>query len=290
MKFFQMVKDSVYNPGFYQDLKNQKFSDSVKYFAKFALIVSVVVALFPIVIGIGLLTWQSQRVADVRQQIVQTFPSELTLSIKNGEISTNVDEPYSIAIPDGIKNTVSQKQASYPLDNLLVINTHKQIETSDFQNYKTLAVLGKNEFGVLDPGRGKVEIQNLDRFAFNYTLDRSGFESLVNTIWKLAKILGFMLLILLPFIIFFGIFIGYMMYLLFGALVIWLAADLGKRSLSYKESYQAGLHLITLPIIGEFLLPFIFHIFFVFTLTLFILAYMNFKQIETATANSAKVV
>lgn len=281
MKFLQTVKDSIYNPQFYKEIEGQKVSLSMKYFAKLILLVSCFVAIIPFVSGVGLLTWKQDVIANIHTQIIDTFPRELSVHIKNGEISTNVEEPYAIVLPDTLKRDVSHEKIPYPINNLLVINTQKPIETSDFKEYQTLAVLGKNEIGIFSPNAGKVEIQSLDTFHLEYTLDRTSFEVFVDHAWRVLKIIGIVGLILLPFLIFVGLFIGYAIYLLFGALVIWLAAHLTKKSLTYGQSYALGLHLVTLPLLASFVFIFLFHTPFVFTLILFVITFINFKQIET---------
>jgi hypothetical protein len=277
-QFFQTVKNSIYNPQFYKDIEQEKMVVSVKYFAKLAFFVACVVAIFPIVGGIGLLTWKSDMLADARMQVVETFPQELVFQINHGQISTNVNEPYAIALPDAIRKELASDDDLYSVSNLIVINTQKPIEVGDFQEYETAVILGGDEIGIFDVRKGKLQIQSLKKFDMTYTLDRTSFESLVATAWRIGKIIGVVALVLLPFLIFAGLLIGYAVYLLFGALFIWLAAKVTQKSLTYKQSYKLGLHLVTLPLIASFVLSFLLHMPFMFTLVLFATAFANFRQ------------
>lgn len=287
MKFFQTMKDSIYNPQFYKDLKEERVGVSIKYFAKLAFLTACIVSIVPIAGGVGLLTWKQSEISGVRTQVVDMFPQELSMHIENGEISTTVAEPYVIAMPDALREKVFHEQTPYAINNLLVINTQKPIETIDFQTFQTFVIVGKNEIGVFNPEKGKFEIQSLHAFDVNYTLDRHNFETLVGIGWKALKVILVIGVILLPFIIFTGLFVGYLVYLLFGALAVWFAASLVRKSLSYGQAYQLGLHLVTLPFLMSFLLPSLFHIPFLFTVVLFAIAYANFRQ-PTVKADTSK--
>lgn len=285
MRFFRTVKDSVYNPDFYENLPARwSPSSSLKYFARLVFLISCILAIFPIIAGIVLLS-NPDKIGSIRTQIVETFPQELVVNIKNGEVSTNVEEPYFIPQPAGIREELLRqmnRKLPYEANNLLVINTRKPIELTDFQNYRTLAILGKNEVGFYSPDRGRIDVQSLKDFSLPYALDRQSFGSLVDSGWNTLKTILVVLMILSPFLIFLALFIFYLLYLIFGALVVWLAAKISNLRFTYGESYQSGLHLITLPLILSFLLPFIFQLPFILTLTLFIMALINFKNTRDA--------
>ncbi|MDD5083429.1 MAG: DUF1189 family protein [Candidatus Moranbacteria bacterium] len=291
MKFFQMVKDSIYNPRFYRDIAGQSASVSVKYFAKLVLVVSCIIAIIPLVGGIGLLTWKQASVENFRSEIIATFPAELSVRIKNGEISTNVQEPYAIAMPENLKREIRREKDIPPVEQLLVIDTTKPIQMSDFETHQTLVMVGKNQVGIFNPGRGKVEVQNIQAFNIDYTLDRSSFTGLVDMAWKMLRIAGVVVLILLPFVLFVALFIGYGIYLVFGALVVWLAANVTGKILTYGQAYRLGLHLVTLPLLVSFVVPSLFGVPFLFSIVFFIMAYINFKQpamkIDAAEAHAA---
>ncbi len=277
-KFFQTVKDSVYNPQFYKDIQQEGTAVSVKYFAKIVFTLACVVSIVPIIGGIGLLTWKHNVVDRVRAEITGIFPQELILQAKNGELSTNVAEPYAIEFSESIKREMSSDDRAYPVNNLLVINTGKPIEIGDFSKYKTFVILGKDEVGVFDSQKGKLQIQNFRNNNFSGTLDRAGFEVFVNKLFSIVQKVAVVILILLPFLIFAGLFVWYGVYLVFGAIIVWLAAKATHQSLTYGQSYRLGLHLVTLPLIISFLLPFLFGVPFMFTLALFVIAFVNFKQ------------
>ena len=260
--------------------------ESVRYFARLVFLISCILALFPIIAGIGLMTWKQDKVAAIRTQIVEAFPRDLAVQVKNGEVSTNANEPYAVPQPAALRDMMmrwmkTDTKIPYDANNLLVINTQKPIELTDFRNYGTLAILSKNEIGVFSPTKGSIEIQSLRDVSLERPLDRQSFGSFIDSGWEVAKTVMIVLLILSPFIIFVAIFILHLIYLIFGALVVWLASSIVRRRSSYGQAYQEGLHLMTLPLIASFVLPFIFALPFAFTLLLFIMALLNFRRPET---------
>ncbi len=283
-EMFSNIGKNIYDPTFYATVPEEKASTSVKYFAKLVFAVSCVVALFPIALGIGLLTWKQDTVRDIREQIVATFPQELVIRTENHSIKTNVEEPYAIPLPDALKKEMAGEGMSYDLENLLVIDTTKPIGSADFKEGKTALIIGKDEFGILTPDKGKVEIMSLGEMNDGYKIDRAAFGTFVGAVWNVLKIVGVVLMILMPFLIFAGLFSGYAIYLLFGALAVWLGAKIAGKKLGYGQSYKTGLRLITLPFLGSFLLPFVFHAPFACTLFLGVLAYVNFKGTREAVA------
>lgn len=269
----------MYDPQFYAEIKKQTLGDAMKYFVKLLFTLACFAAIMPIFFGVSLLTWKQSIVTNFREQLVQTFPQELSIEVKKGEVTTNVEEPYAIAVPESLKNEFTSSDATaMPPRNLIVINTHKAIELNDFAMQDTFVIIGKNEIGVFDAEKNKVDIQGLDDFSTEGAIDQSVFAALVEKVWGVVRIVAVVVLALLPVLIFAVFFVIYSLYLFFGALLVWLASKMTKKALTYKESYVAGLHLMTLPLIGGFVLPFVFHAPFMFTLVLFTIAYINFNQ------------
>lgn len=83
----------------------------------------------------------------------------------------------------------------------------------------------------------------------------------------------------LPLIMFFVLWVGYLVYSLLGALVVWLAAHLRHHRLTYGRAYLSALYLLP----ASFLLMLVmsvmsFRIPFLFTLVLFGMALLNFER------------
>ena len=180
MKFLKTIRSSVYDLQFYAKIKKQTLGGAVKYFAQLMFTLACFSSIVPIVFGVGLLTWNQSAVNNFRTQVVQTFPADLSIEVKNGEVNTNVDEPYAIALPESLKNEFTSSDATAtPPHNLIVINTHKAIELNDFAMQDTIVIVGKNEIGVFDAEKNKVNIQSLNDFSTDGSINQATFSVLV---------------------------------------------------------------------------------------------------------------
>ncbi len=284
MWFLHAIKSSVYDPLFYSRIREKRGSSAFGYFALLVFVFAFFASISPLR-GIATFIFQSSEKKDaVRQEVLAVYPDELVLTTKGGKVSMNQPSPYTIPVPMVIQNESTKNNQKVP-KNLIVINTNKPIGTDDFAVYDTFAVLSADSIGIFDQEKGKMEIQSLEKILNEpYTLDKTQFISFVAMLEKILKVVGVTLLFLLPFFVFFGMMLWYVIYLLFGALIIWIAAKLRGANWDYKTAYKAGLYLMTLPIICVGLMSFISSqsatIPFLFTGILFLATLININKEE----------
>ncbi|OGI19225.1 MAG: hypothetical protein A3J06_04230 [Candidatus Moranbacteria bacterium RIFCSPLOWO2_02_FULL_48_19] len=281
MGFFQTVKKSVYDVAFYATAKTESFSVALKQYTLFILCVAVVISI-PLYIAFGVWHSQVKEMGDIRAKVLAVYPDELVLTFQNGQMASNVEEPYSIPMP-------AEFDVKTP-KNLVVINTRGSITLNDFERYDTLAILGGDAVWTHDPQKDKIEIQKFDQFSkASFVLNEQKLTEWVDLAFKVGRIVVIILLIFMPAFIFVFLWVGYLVYLLFGAFVIWLMAKLRKVDCTYGQSYKLGLYLLTLPILYSVLTTgplSMFHIPFGFTLILAVLAYANLGPIKTVKTTS----
>lgn len=279
MQFLKTVQESVWGKAFYEKVRGEGAGQAVKYFlllmASVAIITSLVLAVTVTV------AWKSApKLAEIQQMVANLYPHELVLTWKNGEVSSNVDEPYAILFPKEWLSHQDRKDDFPMAENLLVIDTSKSVDANDFERYDTMLILGKDSVGSRDARQGKVQIQNFSRYNFDdFQLDKEKVLSLVGMLFNFLKWVFLALLFALPLLIFVGLSLKYLVYLIFGALIIWLVAKLRKVDLTYGMAYKLGLYLLTLPILVN-VLSNVVHILnapFVFTLILAIVTYINLE-------------
>lgn len=217
-----------------------------------------------------------------KQQAIVTrmFPDELVLSIQNGKVSTNVSEPYAIALPEEWRTTSDATPAHF-----LVINTKKSIEKSDFATADTLIILGENGFGFHDPNKGEFRIYDVNPkdWEENASLDKEQFAGFVD---YTASIIWWMLVIgglLLPFIMYAVLWVSYLVYLVFGALIVWVGAKWRGHQITYGDAYVASMYLLPIPFLYEFLSSYgrglAGNILFAFSLILFVMTLLSFRKV-----------
>lgn len=283
MGFFRNIRKSVYDRDFYANAKTESFGPAFKQYTLLVLCIAILISI-PIYVSVGFGASYIKKAGDIRTKVLAIYPDELALTFQNGQMTSNVEEPYSIPMPKefGVKGP----------KNLVVINTRRSITLADFERYDTSAILGNDAVWIYDAQKDKIEIQRFDKFDKGFfVLNKEKATQWVDLALKIAKPLIVGLLILLPFLIFALFWIGYLAYLLFGALVIWLIAKLRKVNLTYGQSYKLGLYLLTLPILYGILTTgplSMFRIPFGFTLILAVIAYINFGPAEPTKELSLK--
>jgi len=248
MNIFRTFQSSLYDPAFYKTMRERSTTSALGYFALLMLVVSIISSAMPVV-DIATFIFRPSEEKDVlRNEVLSLYPDELVVRFENGVVSTNVAEPYAIPLPRALREEIGAKK-KYS-GNLLVIDTTKQISAGDFDALDTIAILGRDSIGFYDPEEKKVEIQSLERTSGEtFTMDTTKFVSYVGIAERFAKWFGVVLLFLIPFLIFFAKFVGFLVYLLFGAFVIWIVAKVRGTLWDYGTAYKAGLHLVTLPML-----------------------------------------
>src|SRR3989338_6098531 len=182
MDFLDKIKNSIYGPEFYRELQSKPLSFSFKYFYTLASILAL--------IGTAQFSFQvipnlTAFLAGIGPEIVNSYPSELVLTTKDGQASSNVVEPYFIKTPASIRN-----------------ENYKNIPaTESFTRYDTFAVVTKTSLA-LRKDSGGIEIYSLREMP-DLTIDRASVESFVGKLqpfikfaWPffiLASFIGFML-------------------------------------------------------------------------------------------------
>lgn len=212
--------------------------------------------------------------------IASIFPDELKLSINNGIVSTNVSEPYAIPVPE------QWSDARYGLPkNLLVIDTTKPIDTSDFSEADTLIILGESSLGFHNEERGEFRIFSLRDTSDDgsFSIDQQQYTTIVTKVSAGLRSVLIIGGILLPFVLYALLWPAYLVYLIFGAIIVWLGAKWRGHQITYREAYIAGMFLMPIPFLYEFLSSYghglAGNIPFAFTLILFVMTLVNFRKI-----------
>ena len=285
MNIFTKIKNSIYNPEYYKEVLQKPFSYSLKYFVLFSLLFALV---FAIVFTIKFVP-VGKMLSDKAPELANYFPQELTVTIKDGKASTNVQEPYYIKMPENFKSSSNYQTNTYynGLDNIIVINTKDKFDLDTFNSYKTLMLLTSNSMVYLNKDK-QIAINSLSG-AENLTLNREKIVAFINMVKPFF-------VYIYPFVFVGGYLVGLivvsnkLIYLLFGALLIWVVAKIKGLKIGYKKSYQFGMHLVTFAVIVTSLLSLIspkLSFPFLFSVLLILLAVFN---LDKSAENEALVV
>ncbi|MEK7585912.1 MAG: DUF1189 family protein [Patescibacteria group bacterium] len=278
MNIITEIKNSVYNPAYYQDVvSNKSFGSSVKYLAKLALISSLAISIF--------FAFQIPKVSKIAKEAISTsvvsYPEDLVVTMKNGNASINKPEPYIVKIPQSWQNIGDNDSSN--LDNLIVINTKDDFNLETFRGYSTMVLLTKTEFISLKDSSGEIRIIPVSKFG-NIEITKSWLIEKQAWIFKIMPKVAVLIIIFMYIAISIGIFLGTLFMLLFYALAIWLMSNLRKLNFSYKKSYQVGLHAVTLVVIVG-IISTILSIpdnFFIRLLVLLCVVFLNFPKVSSS--------
>ncbi len=265
MKFLDNVKNSLYNPDFYGELKHQTVGSSVKYFYFLAFILSFIVAF---VVGNMLSPLYS---TESLKRVASYYPAELTLSIKSGVISTNVSEPYII------KSKTLGIETERGHLNAVVIDTRNSFTRELFEQYDTNVWVGK-DFVVTAKDSSRFELTDMSQ-VHDLTLNQEKLFSWADIIggYHLAISLSLFALLLIAFLSYLS---AHLILFFITSLLVLGIVKLKKIELSYKNCYQIVLHAATVPLILEtvFILSGVVSPFpFFFSLILLIIVFVNLK-------------
>lgn len=270
--FFKSIASSIYNPSFYAEVLKQPFSFSLKYFYKLAALLAL---LYTIIAAITFGPQAQGFLKNVSSRVLNYYPENLEIKIEKGMASTNMPEPYTLPWPSELPSSAQRSNRSYA--NLLIIDTQTPFSIDQFKRYDTLAWLLKDSLVVIGDNE-QIRIQGLEKFP-NTTLTKSKVQFFVNKVEPFLRAVT-PLLVIMIFIALLFFFSFQLVYLLFGALVIWIAVKIKKYPLMYGKAYQVGLHAITLPLLVNALWyltgiksgkPFLF------TLLLVIVVFLNIR-------------
>lgn len=276
MNIFIEIKDSVYNPTYYQSvISDRSFRSSMKYLAKVILLISLVMTLI-FIVSIPIF---SKTIKEGITSGIASYPDDLVLSIKGGTASINKPEPYMMRLPQAWIDSQSTK--SPKIENFVTINTKDPFNSNTFYSYNSLVLITKNEIVNRKDSNGSIQITPLSKVS-NIDITKVFLLGKQTQLLKILPILYVVLPILLYIVSFIGIFIGTMFMVLIYALVILIVAKIKKLDLSYKKSYQVGMHLVTLLLFIGLLSTFIgFPNSFLLKIILIgLLAYANFNEMS----------
>ena len=268
-KTFEIFKKSLSDVSLYREAREAPLKVGIRYYIKaiflLSLFATVAFGVFSVPQGVRFMKEEASLLVQER------YPTDLVVTFKNGEASTNSASPSFIP---GEKKTLKTLFNDDSIENILVIDTGSEYDGSVFDNYHTFALLTKHDL-VMRGVEERVTIQPL-RGIPEMTITSA---SLINFIEKLNNSLA--LFVVLSLVIVFALlFVGYLVYLVplaLFALIPYFLAWIKNIPLTYRGAYKMsvyavvpGLALKTLfSIGGVFLVPAYFSL-LIFMLVVFL--------------------
>lgn len=244
--FFYSLKKSLLDPKYYKDIAKSKFWFSLKYIWFLLFILTFIKAIF-----VGGRYLQNRPhiqpgVNKIFKSAENLYPRELELKVKNGQLFTNVKEPYVFNIDK-------------PQDkDLLIIDTKGSIE--NYPEYNTYVLATKN--AVVYPSKSSDNrIDQTSVFYFrdikqNFTFNKKIYDNLLNKArpytYKAVFFVDWAVYVGLLLFVLFGSFFALsstLLGLVFLTFFVWLVNLIFKKEYSYGTLYRMGMHASTGPIL-----------------------------------------
>ena len=223
------------------------------FFDEYRLISSIVFLVglpFLFVLTIPLIYWGLAPLNRFFTYAENFYPKGLELKIINGQLTTNVKEPY---IFDLEKNKQPADQR-----HLLIIDTQGSIE--NYPKYNTYILATKN--AVVYPSESKNNrIEQTSVFYFrdlkqNLTLNKNIYDKFLSVarpyVPRIPFFVDYIILIFLFLFLIFGSLFwtgGVMFGLLFLTFFVWIVNLIFKKKYSYGSLFKMGMHAVTWPIL-----------------------------------------
>ncbi len=135
----ETFKKSIYNLEFYSSVASTSLKSGIIFYFKvatsLALLMTVVFSIFLVPNGVRFIKEQAPDL------VKKYYPANLVVTIDKGSASSNVIEPYVIPT-QGIAKEVFQGTS---IENIFVIDTKDGVSGKTFADYKTFALLTRNE-------------------------------------------------------------------------------------------------------------------------------------------------
>lgn len=251
--FINTAKRSLTDLNYYKEVVKLPFKFSLKYLFFLLFILTLISSLkFASILGF-VIPKTPQLIAAAKDGVKSLFPSGLVLTVRDGELSTNVKEPYYIDLP-GVWGS--------PKDtHFITIDTKAKVD--DIQSLNTLILLTKKSAVVKEKNNG-LRVYPFSDIKETLVLDRDTYNQFVSRFLPYLDYLPKILIILLilgilvwPFVGAGLWLIGELFYLLITSVILLLIATLMKRKIRYSKLYQMSMHALTLPLLISFSLGFL---------------------------------
>ena len=174
--FFYSLKKSLFESKYYKDVAKVNFWFSFKYLWFLLFILVIFKSIF---LGGQYLKSRPQIQPRVNRLLTYTenfYPRGLELKIKNGQLATNVKEPYTFDLEENKWQTDQR--------HLLIIDTKGSIE--NYPNYDTYVLATKN--AIVYPSKSTSnQIEQTSVFYFrdlkqDFTLNKNVYNNLLNVV------------------------------------------------------------------------------------------------------------
>lgn len=244
--FLNTLKKSLTSPLYYSDILSAPFSFSLKYLFVLLFLIALIRGIIFSISFIPTVPKIPGYIEESKQIIRNLYPPGLTVTIKDGSLRTNVDEPYYIPFP-----------ARFNIKDMSLVAIDTKASVDSFKKYNTAFLVTKNAIAYPDSDtKGSYKVYPFSDVKGFVIINREAYDRVVNVIIPYFKyyplaitaIFVFLLLVVPIFGSLFSV-SGILLYLIVLTLVTRLMSKFMKLSLSYSQVFRLGIHALTFSLI-----------------------------------------
>lgn len=261
--WWHVFSQSIFNKEYYSHLQDVPLSFSIKFISVFFMLYML---FWAGVASIALSTWVpklQKALPGWEKSIIATYPDNARFTVKNGELSTNMKQPFVVAMSKDVQ--AERDSEAFDRANILVIDQHA---TSADYHEKDTIILVTNKEVVVPASRAPesgYEVFPLSSFveknAAPFTITQSNFRAFIQSageyidthIWAFypwfAVAVAFGMVTLGSV----GLILYHLMLFFFLGFLVYLIAKLS-RAMTYRRSYQFAIHAFVAPFLVDALL------------------------------------
>lgn len=243
--FYRSFIKSITSPSYYRDIVKAPLSFSIKYI----LFLSYLVVLFHTLTAVGYLAFQlpklPEHIETVKQRLNTFYPQDLIVTVENGTLSTNKQEPIHFNIPE---------LQDEEIQHILTIDTSAQVE--NYPDYNSLILVTDEEYVYPENTPEGYSVVQIDETGEHMTISRENYDQLLGEVVplleRLPSIAPYILIGIVLLVPFFGAvfeFIRNIFSVGLFTLITWLISQVLKIKLNYTKLFQMGLHAATVPVL-----------------------------------------
>lgn len=269
--FFHTIRSSAYDPAFYRRIRTQPLGDAIFTFATLG-IAGIGFVMF--LVYIAILPFAHAGLID---SLEAAYPSDLVVTLADGEMSINQPQPYYI------KNTLPLLSGTGTPENLVIFDGNDAL-SSDLRENSAFVIV-KKKFLIMEGSNDQSKIESFSSVTSTTTIDKSTVTGFIEPLRPyVAPVIifgGAFLFIVLAFFLTMLWVLAHLVYVLVPALLVYLFEALRRSSRTFTESYKVALYA-SIPSAILFYLFMIFRIQlpipFAYTIMLLLVAAMNISE------------
>jgi len=241
--FSYVFRKSLFSLSYYKDVVKSRFKFSLKYFLIFCLLTGFLSLLS---ISLSVIPEVNVFITRFKNNAYTLYPSDLIITVKNGQLTTNVTEPFRVPIPYALFTqnppAISDQKQIY----LVTIDT--KASPQDFTKSQSLMLITKDKYVIASDNLNGVREESLKNLG-DLVIDKKFIDQKLNSIMPVLNYASLILMAILALVFLILMPVVRLMSLFVYSLILLIPARMMGLTLNFAKIYQIGLHALTLPLI-----------------------------------------